>query len=197
LADLGAVTLTPRFTAFQPSPQLGHAPVPGRSVRAQRVSTQVQRRTPSHSAPRTDTPVNLPHCDRFIVALSPWLGRLPVEIRAGLVAYARDPEPVSVPEVARRLKVSRRTLDRKLMEAGFGGTARFLRAAAMIRVWEILASSHGAVRIAAQRAGYTRMKTFQLHARTIFGVSARKLLKSMGPEEFVERLAQATLRRAD
>jgi AraC-like DNA-binding protein len=131
---------------------------------------------------------------RFLAALAPWLTRLEPALRAALVTFALDPDDADPVTLARRVAISRRSLDRKVAEAGLSSTSRYMRAASLAAIWEVLSAHERSIAAIAQECGYRRMKTFQQHSRRIFGCPPGQVSRKLSAEEFAERLARHAVR---
>jgi AraC-like DNA-binding protein len=117
-------------------------------------------------------------------ALSAALHGLPPEILRALEAmlHAGDEAP-TVTSLADRAQITRRTCERWFTKLGLPSPRTVMVLTRLLYAHRLLLDPGYTVEDVAQKLGYSKTKTFQMHLRAVFGATAGELRVSLSTEE--------------
>src|SRR5436309_10621085 len=119
------------------------------------------------------------------------LAPLPSELRWVVEEVLRAPaELQTVQQVAERARVDRRTCERWFTRLGLPSPRHFLAAARVLYAHQLLQDPGFTIEDVAERLGYARTKTLQLHARTYLGLTLREMRLTLAPEDALRRVVR-------
>jgi hypothetical protein len=133
---------------------------------------------------------------RVLARLAPRIAEMPAPLQgAALPLFCAAPVPRWADDLALAARMSRRSMDRWMDNAGLAGTAALLDVARLARVWEPIVEEKVAPADVAIAGGYRRLRMLALHSRRLVGVSPALLAKEVSEDEFVDRLVLYATRR--
>jgi hypothetical protein len=133
---------------------------------------------------------------RVLSRLAPRIAEMPPPLQgASLQLFCAAPIPRWADDLAHSARMSRRSMDRWMDNAGLAGTAALLDVARLARVWEPIVAEKVAPADVAIAGGYRRLRMLALHSRRLVGVSPALLAKEVSEDEFVDRLVLYATRR--
>src|SRR5436305_8090258 len=127
---------------------------------------------------------------RLLEQLAWALAPLPSELRWVLEEVLQSPAVQTVQQVAERARVDRRTFERWFTRLGLPSPRHFLAAARVLYAHQLLQDPGFTIEDVAERLGYARTKTLQLHARTYLGLTLREMRLTLAPEDALRRVVR-------
>jgi AraC-like DNA-binding protein len=121
---------------------------------------------------------------QVIQALAPVLQDLPESVLHALEQMLHAPgEGPTVTALARRARLTRRTCERLFTKAGLPSPRVVMVLSRLLYAHRLLLDPGFTVEDVANKLGYSRSKTLQIHLRTVFGMTAGELRVSLSTDE--------------
>lgn len=121
---------------------------------------------------------------QVLQSLDPLLRQLPKELRDALEAMLHAPgDGPTVTALADRARLTRRTCERWFTKVGLPSPRTVMVLIRLLYAHRLLLDPGYTVEDVALKLGYSKVKTLQMHLRTVFGVTAGELRVALGMED--------------
>lgn len=132
----------------------------------------------------------------LLTLLASRLAELPEEIGASVLSmFGWRPLPTSAGALVGECPKYRRSSERACARAGFVGVLRLLDGVRLARAWEC-GPEHRTLALVAQHAGYSRERLLAEHSQRYLGISLRRGLRTLAPQDVANRIARRMVRAA-
>ena len=126
------------------------------------------------------------------------LDPVPTELRWALEAVITAPhETQTVGQLAHRARVDRRTCERWFSRTGLAAPRTVLAGARLLYAHRLLQDPGYTIEDVANKLGYGQVKTLQMHARDMLGLTPGELRIALAPDEALNSIISSFFRGAD
>jgi hypothetical protein len=133
---------------------------------------------------------------RVLTGLAGHLSALPDELKVAAVPlFCGRQVPRWTDELSHRAGISRRTIDRWILNAGLAGAKPLLDVARLARTWTPIVEQETAPHRVAIAEGFERTRMLNLHAVRVTGLRASQWSDRLSVDAFVSRLVAHAIRR--